>query len=341
MADIVVKKKDEVYLKIECEPSLAQEIHSHFSFDVPGAKFHPLFRNKVWDGKVHLYSLFTKELYVGLKAYLEHFAEVNQYTLSDETNDDSDGFVSLDVLEEFLDGLHLASKGKEIEIRDYQVQAIHRAINDKRRLLLSPTGSGKSLIIYCLMRWHEQFGRKQLIIVPTTSLVEQLYSDFQDYSSINGWKASYNCYRIYGGHEKAADMPVVISTWQSIYKLNKNFFKDFKVVYGDECHLFKAKSLTGIMHKCVSSPYRVGTTGTLDGSKTHKLVLEGLFGPVYRTTTTKDLIDSKQLADLKIYGIILQYEDSIKKQNKELSYQQEMDFLVTHNPRNKFLQQDH
>ena len=144
MADIVVKKKDEVYLKIECEPSLAQEIHSHFSFDVPGAKFHPLFRNKVWDGKVHLYSLFTKELYVGLKAYLEHFAEVNQYTLSDETNDDSDGFVSLDVLEEFLDGLHLASKGKEIEIRDYQVQAIHRAINDKRRLLLSPTGSGKS-----------------------------------------------------------------------------------------------------------------------------------------------------------------------------------------------------
>ena len=337
MSDITISKKDEVYLKVSCEPSIAQEIYNHFSFDVPGAKFHPMFRNKIWDGKLHLYSLFTKELYVGLKPYLEHFAEVNNYTINDETNAKSDGFVSLDVLKEFLDSLQLASKGKPIEIRDYQVEAIHSAINDGRRLLLSPTGSGKSLIIYCIMRWNEKFGRRQLIIVPTTSLVEQLYSDFQDYSSINGWKASYNCYRIYSGHEKSTEMPIVISTWQSIYKLPKSFFKEFQAVFGDECHLFKAKSLTTIMHKCTHAPYRVGTTGTLDDTKTHKLVLEGLFGPVYRTTTTKELIDSKQLADLKIFAVILNYPEDICKQNKELTYQQEMDFLVTYAPRNKFI----
>lgn len=337
MADIVITKKDEVHLKVQCEPSIAQELHNHFSFDVPGAKFHPLFRNKVWDGKLHLYSMFTKELYVGLLPYLDHYAEVNEYKIDYSQYVQTADSASFENVKEFVESLQLASKEKPLEVRDYQLNAIHRAINDGRKLLLSPTGSGKSLIIYCLIRWHEQFGRKQLIIVPTTSLVEQLYSDFQDYSSINGWKASYNCYRIYGTVEKTNDMPITISTWQSLYKLGKPFFKDFKVIYGDECHLFKAKSLTGIMHKCTNTPYRIGTTGTLDGSKTHKLVLEGLFGQVYRTTTTKELIESKNLADLKIHAIILDYPDQIKKDNKGLKYQEEMDFLVQYNPRNKFI----
>lgn len=337
MADITVLKKDEVHLKVMCEPSIAQELHNHFSFEVPGAKFHPLYRSKMWDGKMRLFSMFTKELYVGLKPYLEHFAEVNEYTLDTEKYVQTSDSAPLEVVKKFIEGLKLASKGKALEVRDYQVEAVYKAINDGRRLLLSPTGSGKSLIIYCLLRWHEQFGRKQLILVPTTSLVEQLYSDFQDYSSVNGWKASYNVHRIYSGHEKASEMPVVVSTWQSLYKLPKTFFKDFKVVYGDECHLFKAKSLTGIMNKCVNSPYRVGTTGTLDGTKVHKLVLEGLFGPVYRTTTTKDLIETNQLANLKIFAIVLDYSDDIKKANKTLTYQEEMDFLVQHEPRNKFI----
>ena len=81
MADIVITKKDDVYLKVQCEPSIAQELHTHFGFDVPGAKFHPLYRNKMWDGKVHLYSMFTKEIYVGLLDYVKHFAESNGYTI--------------------------------------------------------------------------------------------------------------------------------------------------------------------------------------------------------------------------------------------------------------------
>ena len=337
MADITISNKDSVYLKAQCEPSIAQELHSHFSFDVPGAKFHPLFRNKVWDGKLHLYSMFTKELYVGLKPYLEHFAEVNQYKIDYSNYIETSDAASIEVVKEFVASLKLASQGKVLEVRDYQIEAIHKAITDGRRLLLSPTGSGKSLIIYSLIRWHEQFGRKQLIIVPTTSLVEQLYSDFQDYSSINGWKASYNCYRIYGTVTKQTEMPITISTWQSLHRLPKAYFKDFKVVYGDECHLFKAKSLTTIMHKCVNSPFRVGTTGTLDGTKTHKLVLEGLFGQVHRTTTTRELMDSNKLADLKIFAIILQYPDQIRKDNKALKYKEELDFIVQHTPRNKFI----
>jgi superfamily II DNA or RNA helicase len=108
-------------------------------------------------------------------------------------------------------------------------------------------------------------------------------------------------------------------------------------VYGDEAHTFKAKSLTGIMHKMVNTPYRIGTTGTLDGTKTHRLVLEGLFGSVYKVTSTKQLMDNDQLAELRIFGLVLQYPDDVKKACKDNKYPDEMDFLCGYEPRNKFI----
>ena len=337
MADISIRKKNEVYLIINTSPSIMQEISEYFTFDAPGAKFHPLYRSKVWDGKIRLVSMFTKELYVGLLDYLKKFADERDYVIDDSNYKKSYDEVTYEEIKTFCEGLSLSSKGQEIEIRDYQIDAIYQAIINGRRLLLSPTGSGKSLIIYCLIRWHEKYGRRQLILVPTTSLVEQMYSDFQDYSELNGWKASEHCHRIYGGHEKSNLYNVVISTWQSIYKLPKTFFSEFHVIFGDEAHLFKAKSLTSILNKCTTTPFRIGTTGTLDGTKTHKLVLEGLFGSVYKVTTTKKLITEKTLADLQIYSIILEYPEEIRKIVKGFDYQQEMDFIVTYNERNKFI----
>ena len=337
MADIVLSKKDEVYLRVKCEPSLGQELNDHFAFDVPGAKFHPLYKSRMWDGKVRLYSMFTQELYVGLKEYQEKICDERDYTIDYSNYVQESDAVTYDIVRKFCEDLNIGSKGKPIEIRDYQVDAVFQSIKDGRRLLLSPTGSGKSLIIYCLIRWHERYTRRQLILVPTTSLVEQMYSDFQDYSCLNNWKTSEHCHRIYGGHEKSNEYDVVISTWQSLYKLPKPFFKDFKVIYGDEAHNFKAKSLTSILNKCTTSPYRIGTTGTLDGTKTHKLVLEGLFGSVYKVTTTKKLISDNQLANLQIYNIILEYSDELRKGTKGKSYQDEMDFIVQYEPRNKFI----
>jgi len=337
MADISIRKKNEVHLIVDSDPSIAQELNDHFSFEVPGAKFHPLFRSRMWDGRVRLFSMFTKELYIGLLDYLKKFAEEREYVVDETNYNKSCDEVTLEEVKEFCESLNVSSKGQKIQIREYQIDAVHQAIVNGRRLLLSPTGSGKSLIIYCLIRWHQKYGRRQLILVPTTSLVEQMYSDFQDYSGLNEWRSSENCKRIYGGHEKTNDYPVVISTWQSIYKLPKSFFTEFQVVYGDEAHLFKAKSLTGILNKCITTPYRIGTTGTLDGTKTHKLVLEGLFGSVYKVTTTKKLMTDKTLADLQIYNIILQYPDEIRKSVKGLSYQEEMDFIVSHSGRNLFI----
>ena len=74
--------------------------------------------------------------------------------------------------------------------------------------------------------------------------------------------------------------------------------------------------------------YRIGTTGTLDGTKTHKLVLEGLFGPVHQVTTTKELMDTDYLAELKIQPVIIKYPEGDCKIVKELDYVKELQFLV-------------
>lgn len=340
---VTIRQKDAVYLKIDADPGTLQELSDHFTFDVPGAKFHPLYRNRMWDGKARLFNMMVRELYVGLLPYVEKFCHERDYAVDkSELSIPTDNPTRAQV-EEFCQALNLGSRGEPLQIRDYQVEAIYQALSDGRKLLVSPTGSGKSLIIYALVRWNQMHKRRQLIVVPTTSLVEQLYSDFQDYSCLNGWRTSEKVHRIYGGHEKSNQYPIVISTWQSLQRLPKAFFAPFHCVYGDEAHLFKAKSLSGIMQKCTNAHYRFGTTGTLDGTKTHKLVLEGLFNPVYKVTSTAKLMASKQLANLKIYNVVLEYPETVRKackqynQGKGLTYQQEMDFLVNYNKRNIFI----
>ena len=178
------------------------------------------------------------------------------------------------------------------------------------------------------MRWYLQKGLDVLIIVPTTSLVEQMYKDFETY----GWKASAYCHKIRAGREKYVDDPVIISTWQSIYKEGKNFFERFGAVIGDEAHLYKAKSLSGILTKMVDTKYRVGLTGTLDGLQTHQLVLEGLFGSVDQVTKTKDLQKKGHLTPLKVKIILLKH-GWVPFDH----YQQEMDYITQHERRNKFI----
>jgi len=199
---------------------------------------------------------------------------------------------------------------------------------------LSPTGSGKSFIIYNLLRYcYEVTEGKILVIVPTTSLVEQMYKDFADY----GYDVDEFCHKIYSGKEKVTDKRIIISTWQSIYKFGKEWFEQFNTVFGDEVHLFKAKSLSGMMDKCTEAQYRFGLTGTLDGTETNKLVLEGLFGPTFTVTRTVELQKNKQLAELDISILLLRYHSDICNMMKDKNYQEELDYIVTYEPRNKFI----
>ena len=332
---IHISKLNEVYLKVECDnPGICYELVQYFTFEVPGHKFMPAYRNKMWDGKIRLFSDKTGKIYVGLLDYIKEFCDRNEigYDIDDDVIDSKD--VDIEVVEEFIKSLKPKSKGKDLTLRDYQTEAIWYGISKNRGMLVSPTASGKSLIIYALIRYFNLLlkDKKILILVPTTSLVEQMYSDFIDY----GWDDKY-LHRIYQGHEKDTDKPIIISTWQSLYKLDKRYFENFGCVIGDEAHLFKSKSLTSIMSKLINCKYRFGMTGTLDGTQTHRLVLEGLFGKVKKVTTTKELIDKDTLANLKIKCIVLKHKEEDCKEVKDLKYSDEIQYIVSHKTRNDFI----
>lgn len=340
---IKVRKKNHAYLRVESSPSVMNELTDFFTFYVPGYKFMPLYKNKMWDGKVRLYDSRTKQIYAGLYKYLEEFARAEGRNYKIELEYDSYyGYPLMDheVDMGFVNGLTLTSNGKPISPRDYQLEAVEHALTKRQAMLISPTASGKSMIIYLLLRYYLMNNKKKvLIIVPTTSLVQQMYSDFKDYSQHDeGFDADELCHMIYAGKEKIdLQKRVIISTWQSIYKLRASWFDQFGAVFGDEAHNFKAKSLTTILTNLKDAEYRFGTTGTLDGTQTHKLVLEGLFGPCYYVTTTKQLMDSGSLAQLTINMLLLKYPEEICQQLKKAKYQDEVDFIVRYEKRNKFI----
>ena len=330
LCKMLVSKKNEVYLVLsDLDPSTSQELSEFFTFEVPGAKFMPAYRNRMWDGKIRLFSPGSGEIYVGLLPYIKKFCENNKKSYILEEGVDDGRRIDAQVVRGFIRSIKPKSKGKSLKIRDYQIDAVRHAIAGNRALLVSPTASGKSLIIYSLVRYYQMAGHKTLILVPTTSLVEQMYTDFQDY----GWSSGTHCQKIYQGYDRKVTKDVVISTWQSIYKMPKKYFEQFGCVIGDEAHLFKAKSLTGIMTKLHQCKYRFGLTGTLDGTQTHQLVLEGLFGPVEKVVTTKELMDKKTLANLKIKCIVLKHPP-IKER---MTYAEEIQYLVANEKRNNFI----
>ena len=330
--EVRIEKFNEVYLRIKTEPAIAKELSEFFTFDVPNASFMPSVRNRLWDGRIRLFSPATGKIYVGLFPYIKKFCEKQGYRIETVNNE----FYGQPYMERDI-GRGLVKKfvnkiSKGIKVRDYQLDAIHHIINNDRGLILSPTGSGKSFIIYVLVRYYVEIlsNSKILIVVPTTSLVEQMYSDFAEYK----WFPENHCHRLYAGSDKNTPKDVVISTWQSIFKLPKSYFGQFGAVFIDECHLAKAKSLTGIMTKLHDCKFRIGTTGTLDGIEVHQLILEGLFAKCEQVTTTSKLIEDKHLSNLHIRCLVLKHP---KHKRIPRSYDLELDLLALDESRNKFI----
>ena len=337
MSDLIsLKKVNDSTIFVDCDRGVAQELSEFFSFYVPGYKFMPAYRNKVWDGKIRLFNVNNCELPLGLLTYVINFAKKLNYEITVEDQLMHTNKYDEDDIMSYIDSLDLP-----FIVRDYQFNAVHRALTVKRAILLSPTGSGKSLIIYILMRFllEKLENKKILVIVPTTSLVEQMYTDFEEYSEKDeAFDVRDEVHRIYSGKPKTnLSENIIVTTWQSVYKLPKTWFEQFGVVFGDEVHGFKSKSLTSIMNKCEVAPYRFGTTGTLDGTQTHKLVLEGLFGRVFNVTTTYDLMESDTLAQLKIQAIVLKYSEEVRKGFGKRKYQDEIDYIVRSEKRNNFI----
>ena len=328
MSHLVIAKKNEVFLSVNAEPHVYYELADQFTFEVPGAKFSPAYKKKFWDGKIRLFNTQTGEIYVGLldrvvqfcqdHGYTYEFVDSKHYGLPFEVNKG----ISKEGVKDYMNAI---CKHKP---RPYQVEGVYDALRHNRKLLISPTASGKSLMIYAIVRYFVEKGKNTLIVVPTTSLVEQMYKDFADY----GWDVGSFCHKIYAGRERETDSQVIITTWQSIYKLPRKYFERFSVVVGDEAHQFKSKSLISIMTKLHQCKYRFGFTGTLDGTQTHKWVLEGLFGPSYKIIKTDELMKKGHLAKLDINVLLLKHPP-----NKFENFEEEVQYIITHNRRNNFI----
>ena len=344
MEEITLQTKDAAFLYVDCDDKgIIQELAEYFTFFVPGYKFMPQFRNKMWDGKVRLLNLRDQSIYSGLYKYIKSFAadrniavKILPHGIKSEANlPGAHQEVDMSFIDEYI---------LPFKPRDYQLDAVQYALENKRGLLVSPTASGKSYIIYLMMRYYldmsyDHIADKVLLIVPTTSLVKQMVGDFAKYSENDAlFDAEGMCHEIMAGKDKGhKTKKIYVSTWQSIYKMQKGYFEQFGMVIGDEAHGFKAKSLTSILTKCVNANYRYGLTGTLDGTQTHKLVLEGLFGPHKNITTSKELIDRGDLANIKIDILLLKHKEEHCKEVSKMKYQDEVDWIVTSSKRNNFI----
>lgn len=343
MPTVNISKKDETLIQFHCDDlGVLMEISEFFTFMADGYKFHPAYKNKQWDGRIRLANLRNQTLPYGLTMHLAEFCKSRGYEIRYDKAITNFERPTLQQLKDYASNVPLSNRGNKIEMRGYQFDGFQQAIREGRSLLISPTGSGKSLIIYMLLRWyldHHESDKCVLIIVPTTSLVAQMKKDFADYSEFDeSFSAEDEVHEIYSGKEKHDFRArVVVTTWQSAVKLDKRWFLRYGMVIGDEAHQFKAKSLNSIMSNLVHANFRIGTTGTIDNIQCNKLVLIGNFGPVHRVTSTRELMDADTLATLKITCLVLKYSDELCKIVSKADYKEEIDFIVGYTNRNRFI----
>jgi len=331
--EVFLKYVDNVHVKVVANPGIVKELGDEFTFFAPNYKFHPKYRSRMWDGRIRLVNTLTGYLYAGLAQRVKKFCEARDYTFRLD-----DKLLYEDVSEhEIKEHINKLKIPKEYDERQYQVDSIVKCIRTGRRTLLSPTSSGKSLIIYVISTWYAK--HKKLIIVPTISLVNQLEGDFRDY----GYKGKVHKSTDKGGLSKEMNIKadVIITTWQSLNngktKMPKGWYNQFGVVFGDEAHGAKATSLIQILSSMTECRYRFGTTGTLDGEPLNETTIEGLFGAKYQSITTRELIDQGFASKFQVKCLVLRYSDADCKLVRKMEYPDEVKFLINHPKRNKFI----
>jgi superfamily II DNA or RNA helicase len=348
VADIVADKINEVYVRVTGEPAVEKELHEHFKYQMPNFKFTPAGRKGKWQGWIHLYNARTHELPAGLLRYLFEFARDRKYTI--KYNPNLFVYNNFSVLEaaEYIKSLNIHSGGKPLAARDYQEVALAKAVRYKKLTMISPTSSGKSYIIYCFMRWLLDNGQNLgLLTVPTTALVEQMHSDFKDYSTANKWPVEQLVQRMYDGYSVAIEpqSKLVVSTWQSIYEFPEaNWFDRYDFIVGDEAHTFAADCVSNVAKRTTKAAYRLATTGTSHEQVVNNLKMEGWFGPVTKITTTKKLMDAGHVSKLFIKSLVLKYPPGTRELIKPAveesgasKFAAEMEFIISNEKRNKFI----
>lgn len=317
-----------------------EDIYQFFKYKEPTFKKGPWTK---WDGTVRMYNKRDFTLPYGVLNILLAKAKENRWTIEADPAFKGDFTkIEREELIDWVESLELRSGGKEIEPYEYQIDALYEGIRYSRNVLLAATSAGKSLIQYMLTRYYQMlpndYDRKILIIVPSINLVTQMYNDFADYSTANGWDVESQCHKIFDGATKFTNKPIIISTWQSLYKMPDDYFAQFGFVMCDEVHGASADSISKIMKNCINAYYRAGLTGTLKDEVLHPLMVQSHFGPIKRIVTTKELIDEGRATATDIKILNLSYPPEDRALVADMNHHEEIEFLIEHPFRNKVIE---
>lgn len=332
-------KLNESFFQIQSNnKGLLQEIKDRFSFPIENRKYHPLVRRGKWDGIIRLLT-YDNKLYLGLLPEAISLLRSNKEEFELVGFDNKEVNVSSESVHKFIDEIILSSDGKKITPHEHQINSLIESVLTKRKVLLSATSSGKSISIYLYIRWllDNEPGRQILLIVPSVQLVYQLYKDFEDYSTLNGFEVGEYVQIMHDDSIKEILRSVVIVNVQAIQNQPKEWFLPFDTIIHDEVHRAKAKTFKTVLENCINADRRVGLTGTLDGVEVNELIIKGLIGKTKNIISTKELIEVGLGTPLVIKMIMLKYPKKFIPKLKPADYSAEVNFLAAVPERREYI----
>ncbi len=361
MNDLIkITKLTSSLLFVDSNPIILGEMESYFKARAANYRFSPKYKEGFWDGYINHFPLHTQHLNIGLLNELYDFAR-NRYNIDFDFPVGHE--VKPELFQKFVKSLNITFKdrhGKLIDStpRDYQYKSVYDALTKQHINIEVPTSGGKTLISYLIARYLIARNLKVLMVVPTTTLVEQSYGDWYDF----GWdNVRDNVHKIYGGQEKYFGAPITISTWQSLYK-DQSIFSQFDALIIDEAHGAKATSLKNISNWCCNAEWRIGMSGTYptkkdDDEKSNYFNIVGALGPIKTYTSYREMEDKGWIPKISIVVLKLKYNQKrrkeaalliteVKKEEKMLkaqglkapsAYNEELDYIHNIEERNEFI----
>ena len=241
--------KDEVNVQFrDLDPKTRRKLNQAVEYFLPHAYYMPAYKLGRWNGKVSFCDVAGRTYFQLLEKLLPIVvAEGYEITIEDHRHGWEFDFehVEQTSYDHVMWPARHPHAGEPILLRDYQVDAINRFLDNPQCLQEIATGAGKTLITAVLSQKVEHLGRS-MVIVPNKDLVTQTERDYKNLGLDVG---------VYYGDRKEFGKTHTICTWQSLAVLEKDskkgkadipideFVEDVVLVMVDEVHKAKADVL--------------------------------------------------------------------------------------------------
>lgn len=288
----------------ELEGGNEETLEEVLAFDHPAPYRSQAYRDKLWDGKLRLFS--GTRFPAGLAPRVaDHITEHQRRDVA------LHGWQpKTEVDWSWVDEEYLPPVGKFKKLWPHQLDAIRAFLANPRGIGKLPTGSGKTEIVAAVARLYwDEFGWRSLVLVPKLGLLHQtahrLVGYYQGEVSVG----------IIGDGQRAYDCAVTVATAQTMARWRpsrvkgklvgaerelRNLLQEVRVLFLDECHRASSETWYDIAMNC-KAVRRYGLSGTplkADAFADAKMI--GATGPILYTADADTLISTGLAAKPKI-----------------------------------------